>query len=76
MAIELGAVSIDHLDTISDEEIQLLGMSATIGVITPAVNAVRRALPSALTLTPFEVADDLISTVDLALAARQMPSAG
>ena len=39
-------------------------------VITPAVQAVRRALPSAVTLTPLEVDDDLISTVDLELAAR------
>ncbi len=38
MAIELGAVSIDHLDTISDEEIELLAASETIGVITPTVN--------------------------------------
>lgn len=38
MAIELGAVSIDHLDRISDEEIALLAASETIGVITPTVN--------------------------------------
>ena len=38
MAIELGATSIDHLDVISDEEIQLLAASNTIGVITPTVN--------------------------------------
>ena len=38
MAIELGAVSVDHLDVISDEEIQLLAASNTIGVITPTVN--------------------------------------
>lgn len=38
MAIELGAVSIDHLDAISDEEIRLLADSETIGVITPTVN--------------------------------------
>jgi hypothetical protein len=50
--------------------------SPVVLVITPAVNAVRRALPAVLTLTPFEVADDLISTVDLALAARQMCGAG
>lgn len=43
-------------------------------VITSAVNAVRRALPEAMTLTPFETADDLISTVDLALARRALPS--
>ncbi len=38
MAIELGATSIDHLDMISDEEINLLANSNTIGVITPTVN--------------------------------------
>jgi len=38
LAIELGAVSIDHLDTISDEEILLLSKSETIAVITPTVN--------------------------------------
>lgn len=38
MAIELGATSIDHLDTISDEEIELLAASETIGVVTPTVN--------------------------------------
>ncbi len=38
MAIELGAVSIDHLDAISDEEIKLLADSNTIGVVTPTVN--------------------------------------
>lgn len=38
MAIELGATSIDHLDWISDEEIELLAASGTIGVVTPTVN--------------------------------------
>jgi imidazolonepropionase len=38
MAIELGAVSIDHLDAISEEEIRLLAASDTIGVVTPTVN--------------------------------------
>jgi imidazolonepropionase len=38
MAIELGATSIDHLDAISDEEIELLAESGTIGVVTPTVN--------------------------------------
>lgn len=38
MAIELGAASIDHLDTISDEEVKLLAESETIGVVTPTVN--------------------------------------
>ena len=38
MAIELGATSIDHLDAISDAEIELLAASNTIGVVTPTVN--------------------------------------
>lgn len=38
LAIELGAVSIDHLDAISDDEIKLLAESETIGVVTPTVN--------------------------------------
>ncbi len=38
LAIEMGAVSIDHLDAISDEEITLLANSDTIGIITPTVN--------------------------------------
>lgn len=38
MAIGLGATSIDHLDTISEEEIALLAASGTIGIVTPAVN--------------------------------------
>lgn len=37
-AIENGAVSIDHLDKTSDEEIKLLASSETIGVVTPTVN--------------------------------------
>lgn len=38
MAIGLGAVSIDHLDAISDEEVKLLAASETVGVVTPTVN--------------------------------------
>ncbi len=38
MAIELGATSIDHLDVTSDEEIELLANSNTIGIVTPTVN--------------------------------------
>lgn len=37
-AMENSAVSIDHLDAISDEEISLLASSETVGVVTPAVN--------------------------------------
>jgi hypothetical protein len=40
-------------------------------VITPVTESVRRLVQSALALTPFDVADDLISTIDLALAAQQ-----
>jgi imidazolonepropionase len=38
MAIELGALSIDHLDVTSRADIDLLAQSATAGVIMPAVN--------------------------------------
>lgn len=38
MAIRLGAVSIDHLDAISDAEIKMLAESDCIGVVTPTVN--------------------------------------
>jgi imidazolonepropionase len=37
-AIELGATSIDHLDATSDEEIELLANSDTIGIVMPTVN--------------------------------------
>lgn len=38
LAIEMGAISIDHLDATSDEEIVLLAKSKTIGIVTPTVN--------------------------------------
>ncbi len=38
LSIEHGATSIDHLDAISDEEIDMLAASDTVGVITPTVN--------------------------------------
>jgi imidazolonepropionase len=38
LCIKMGAVSIDHLDAISDEEITLLANSETIGIVTPTVN--------------------------------------
>jgi len=38
MAIGLGAASIDHLDAISEDEIESLAESSTVGVITPTVN--------------------------------------
>ena len=37
-AIENGATSVDHLDAISDAEIELLANSEMIGVVTPTVN--------------------------------------
>lgn len=38
MALELGAVSVDHLDVTSAEEIHLLAESGTTAVVIPAVN--------------------------------------
>jgi imidazolonepropionase len=38
LAVSLGAVSIDHLDAISGEEIEFLAKSETVGVVTPTVN--------------------------------------
>jgi imidazolonepropionase len=37
-AIEMNAVSIDHLDAISDDEISQLASSQTVGIVTPTVN--------------------------------------
>ena len=38
MGVEMKATSIDHLDAISDEEIELLARSNTVGIVTPTVN--------------------------------------
>ncbi len=38
LGIESGALSIDHLDAISDEEIKLLADSDTVGVVIPTEN--------------------------------------
>jgi imidazolonepropionase len=38
LAIGMGAASIDHLDAISDAEIELLSKSPTVGIVTPTVN--------------------------------------
>ncbi|HMQ05478.1 MAG TPA: imidazolonepropionase [Pyrinomonadaceae bacterium] len=38
LALSLGAVSIDHLDKISEAEVELLAASETVGVTTPTVN--------------------------------------
>jgi response regulator RpfG family c-di-GMP phosphodiesterase len=56
--------------------IQAHRRSAIIVVISPEADTVRRALPSAHVVHPEEMADDLISTVDLALVAYQLKSSG
>jgi len=38
LAVELGAVSADHLDVTPPEEVALLARSRTLGVVLPAVN--------------------------------------
>ena len=38
IAVELGALSVDHLDVTSDAELELLAKSETVGVFLPAVN--------------------------------------
>ncbi len=38
LSVELDATSVDHLDAISDEEIELLAASDTVGIVTPTVN--------------------------------------
>ena len=38
LALEAGAVSIDHLDVISDDEMALLAASDTVGVVIPTEN--------------------------------------
>jgi hypothetical protein len=52
------------------------GSAVALLVITQAADAVRRALPSIRVMKPSEVSDDLISTIDLALAAQQMLQTG
>lgn len=46
LAIELNAVSADHLEHISDEEIATLAGSNTIGIVLPAVSAYLRGTPA------------------------------
>jgi imidazolonepropionase len=38
MAVELGAVSADHLDVTPEEEVKAMAESQTVGVVLPAVN--------------------------------------
>jgi response regulator RpfG family c-di-GMP phosphodiesterase len=45
-------------------------------VVTQSVDALRRALPHVRTIKTFQIEDDLISTVDLALVAHQMQRTG
>ncbi len=46
LAVELEAVSVDHLENISAEEIKALGGSDTVAVILPAVAAYLRGRPA------------------------------
>lgn len=46
LAVELGAVSVDHLEHITPEEIKVLADSDTIGVVLPAVAAYLRTEPA------------------------------
>lgn len=50
------------------------GATLLVLAITAAAPSVQRAIPGALTLTPRQVEDDLVSTVDLALAKRPAAS--
>ncbi|HQT90488.1 MAG TPA: imidazolonepropionase [Candidatus Kryptobacter bacterium] len=46
LAVELGAVSVDHLENISHEEVEVLAKSNTVGVILPAVATYLRSRPA------------------------------
>ncbi len=46
LAVELGATSVDHLEMISSEEIDILADSNTVGVILPPVAAYLRSKPA------------------------------
>ncbi|MFZ1082318.1 MAG: imidazolonepropionase [Candidatus Kryptoniota bacterium] len=46
LAVELSAMSVDHLENISSSEIELLAESNTVGVILPAVSAYLRTKPA------------------------------
>ncbi len=46
LAVELGAVSTDHLENISSDEIEVLAASDTVGVVLPAVAAYLRCKPA------------------------------
>ncbi|MGD9589516.1 MAG: imidazolonepropionase [Pyrinomonadaceae bacterium] len=38
LAVGMGAASVDHLDAVSDDEVQMLAASNTVAVVTPTVN--------------------------------------
>ena len=46
LAVELGAISVDHLENISREEISLLSKNNVVGVILPAVSAYMHGNPA------------------------------
>lgn len=46
--------------------------NAVIVIVSPDAEAVRRALPSARVVKPEDADDDLVSTIDLALAAQEL----
>ncbi len=46
LAVELGAVSVDHLENISHDEITSLSMSDTVGIVLPSVAAYLRTKPA------------------------------
>jgi len=50
--------------------------SVAMVIISAPAEVVRRALPSIAVLRPTEIDDDLISTVDLALAKQEMRLTG
>ncbi|MEA2237607.1 MAG: hypothetical protein QOC81_2331 [Thermoanaerobaculia bacterium] len=52
------------------------GHDLPVVVITPAVDAMRRVLPLTRVIRSSAVDDDLVSTIDLALAAHHMQQTG
>lgn len=54
----------------------LHGQRVVIVVISSTTETVRRALASVAVISPEEVDDDLVSTVDLALVAQPMRRTG
>ena len=52
------------------------GRSVVMLIIASPAETVRRAIPSVPVLSPAQIGDDLISGIDLALAARQLRRTG